>query len=119
MRLKSGESRVEEMGVKEPRMTKKEILSLIIASVEDLKEDREMGSHSSVDESTVLFGREGIFDSLGLVSLIVDVEQKIEDLGISIILGDERAVSQKRSPFRTVQSLADYACQLIQEQQHD
>ena len=100
-------------------MNRCDIVLLIIASVEELKDQSEVALRDPVTESTVLFGREGVFDSLGLVSLIVDVEQKIEDLGISIILGDERAVSQKRSPFRTVQSLADYACQLIQEQQHD
>lgn len=99
-------------------MTKDEILSLITAVVEDLKDEREVASRDSINESMVLFGREGIFDSLGLVSLLVDVEQKIEDLGIPITLGDERAVSQKHSPFRTVQSLADYVCQLIEEQQH-
>ena len=99
-------------------MNRGDVVSLIIATVEELKDEREVASHNRVTESTVLFGREGIFDSLGLVSLIVDVEQKIEDFGISIILGDERAVSQKRSPFRTVQSLADYVCRLIDEQQH-
>jgi acyl carrier protein len=98
-------------------MNRRDVVSLIIATVEELKDEREVTSHDPVTESTVLFGRGGIFDSLGLVSLIVDVEQQIEDRGISIILGDERAVSQKRSPFRTVQSLADYAYQLIEEQQ--
>ncbi len=99
-------------------MRRDDVVALIITTVEDLKDESEVTSHDPVTESTVLFGREGIFDSLGLVSLIVDVEQKIEDLGISITLGDERAVSQKHSPFRTVQSLADYVCQLIDEQQH-
>jgi acyl carrier protein len=95
------------------------IVSLIVATAEDLKKDgKKIALQNPVNESTVLFGRMGIFDSLGLVSLIVDVEQKIEDYGISIILGDERAVSQKHSPFRTVQSLADYICLLIDEQQH-
>lgn len=99
-------------------MNRDDVISLIIATVEDLKEEREAASPDPVTESTVLFGQEGIFDSLGLVSLIVDVEQQIEDHGTSITLGDERAVSQKHSPFRTVQSLADYTCQLIDEQQH-
>lgn len=99
-------------------MNRDDVVSLIIAAVDDLKDERELTSSDPVTESTVLFGREGIFDSLGLVSLIVDVEQKIDDLGTSITLGDERAVSQKYSPFRTVQSLADYVCQLIEEQQH-
>lgn len=99
-------------------MRRDDVVALIITTVEDLKDEREVTSHDPVTESTVLFGREGIFDSLGLVSLIVDVEQKIEDLGISITLGDERAVSQKHSPFRTVQSLADHVCLLIDEQGH-
>jgi len=99
-------------------MNRSAVVSLVIATVEDLKVEGEVVPHDSVTESTVLFGREGIFDSLGLVSLIVDVEQRLEDRGVSVILGDERAVSQKHSPFRTVQSLADYVCQLIDEQQH-
>jgi acyl carrier protein len=99
-------------------MNRCDVVSLIIAAVEDLKDEREVSLPDPVNESTVLFGREGIFDSLGLVSLIVDVEQQIEDHGVSITLGDERAVSQKHSPFRTVRSLTDYICQLIDEQQH-
>ena len=31
-----------------------------------------------------------------------------EELGIAVTLADERAMSQTRSPFRTVQSLTDY-----------
>jgi acyl carrier protein len=99
-------------------MDRCDVVSIIAATVEELKSEREGTSDDPVTESTVLFGREGMFDSLGLVSLIVDVEQGIEDLGMPIILGDERAVSQKRSPFRTVQSLADYAWQLIEERRY-
>jgi acyl carrier protein len=99
-------------------MNRNDVVSIIIATVEELKETSEKTLHEPVTESTVLFGREGMFDSLGLVSLIVDVEQRIEDQGISIILGDERAVSQKHSPFQTVQALADYILQLIEEQPH-
>lgn len=62
-----------------------------------------------VDAETVLLGKSSHFDSLGLVNYIVDVEQALdEDLGIAVTLADERAMSQTRSPFRTVQSLTDY-----------
>jgi len=62
-----------------------------------------------VDTETVLLGKSSHFDSLGLVNYIVDVEQALEDeLGIAVTLADERAMSQTRSPFRTVQSLTDY-----------
>ncbi len=58
---------------------------------------------------TALFGRGGCLDSLGLVAYIVAVETEIEDhFGETLTLADERAMSQKHSPFHTVQSLAEY-----------
>lgn len=63
---------------------------------------------------TSLLGKDSHFDSLGLVSFIVDVEQALDDeLGIAVTLADERAMSQKRSPFRTVQTLTDYIVTLM------
>ena len=47
-------------------------------------------------------------DSLGLVSLLIEVEEGLRDAGWEISLSDERAVSQRHSPFRTVQTLAAY-----------
>ena len=62
-----------------------------------------------VDADTVLLGKSSHFDSLGLVNYIVDVEQALdEELGVAVTLADERAMSQTRSPFRTVQALMDY-----------
>ena len=78
---------------------------------------RELGEQGVVDVEGVelgpeveLFGEEGLLDSVGLVSLIVAVEQEIEDeLGVHVALADERALSQRNSPYRTVASLAEYA----------
>jgi acyl carrier protein len=56
-----------------------------------------------------LYGRQGVLDSLGLVSLLAAIEQALEDEhGIQVTLADERAFSQARSPFRTVASLSEY-----------
>lgn len=64
-----------------------------------------------------LFGREGMLDSLGLVTLISAIEMGIEDrMGRSIRLADEKAVSQTRSPFRTVGSLAEFAERRLAEE---
>lgn len=64
-------------------------------------------------ENAPLFGREGVLDSLGLVSFIVAVEQALDDsLGLAVTLADERAVSQRASPFRTIGTLADYVVAL-------
>jgi D-alanine--poly(phosphoribitol) ligase subunit 2 len=68
---------------------------------------------------TVLFGEGGILTSLELVALIADVEELLEDeIGVTVILADERALSQKTSPFRTARSLADYAATLVEEQRN-
>ena len=67
-------------------------------------------SEEAIAAETVLFGPSGILDSIGLVSVIVELEQKLSDhAGRDVSLMDDRALSQARSPFRTVQSLADYA----------
>ena len=64
----------------------------------------------ALDSTTVLFGREGYLDSLGLVSLVVSTEQALQDeLNLTVSLADDKALSQRQSPFRTVGSLADYA----------
>jgi acyl carrier protein len=63
-----------------------------------------------------LYGRGGVLDSLSLVSLVIALEQAIQDkFGATIALADERAMSQERSPYRTVGSLVDYALALLQE----
>jgi D-alanine--poly(phosphoribitol) ligase subunit 2 len=50
----------------------------------------------------------------------VAVEQKIEDkFGFAVALADEKALSQRQSPFRTVRSLADYAAGLIERERGD
>ena len=65
-----------------------------------------------------VFLKASSLDSLGLVTLITDVEQRLEEeYDIALTLADDRAVSQRNSPFRSVQSLADYIALLIEEQQ--
>ena len=61
-----------------------------------------------------LFGSSGKLKSLEIVHFIVNVEDRVrEDLGVSITLADERAMSQKSSPFRSVSSLSAYIAELI------
>jgi acyl carrier protein len=56
----------------------------------------------------VLFGADSPLDSLGLVSLLMEVEEVLRDEGIEISLSDERAMSQRSSPFRSVPALVRY-----------
>jgi hypothetical protein len=65
---------------------------------------------------TRLLGSQAVLDSMRLVSLIVTIECELEDaFGVALTLADERALSMNASPFRSIQSLADYIGILVVE----
>ena len=67
---------------------------------------------------TRLVGPQSVLDSIQLVRLIVTTEREIEDaFGVAVTLADEGALSMKASPFRSIQSLADYIALLIKKRQ--
>jgi acyl carrier protein len=73
-------------------------------------------SLTRTDEDLPLLGADSPLDSMGLVMLIVDVEQKINDqYHADLILANERAMSRRHSPFRTVGAFAEYIVELLQE----
>ena len=90
-------------------MSKKEdIEALIIESVRLLAEDFEIESLESPNSATLLYGIGGSLDSMALVNLIADIEDAIsEKFSISISLADEKAISARLSPYRSVTSLAE------------
>ena len=96
------------------RVGRADVVALIAQAVVDLEPPR-LGEGLITDE-TPLFGDDGLLDSLGLVALIVDVEEALSArTERPITLADDRAMSQTASPFRTVGSLADYALTLVRE----
>lgn len=95
---------------------KERIFEIIASAVRDIGEEMEIESLQQVNEATKLFGNGGALDSLSLVSLIADVEEKIVDtFERSIVLADERAMSQRTSPFRDVGSLCAYVEKLLND----
>ena len=61
-------------------------------------------------DDTVLLGGGAAVDSLGLVRLVLTVERRLEDdFGTAVSLTDEKAMSQRHSPFRSVGALVAYA----------
>ena len=102
-------------------MQRDELMTLIVTSVKEftqLSDSTQKQDFESLNEETRLFGGSGLLDSLGLVSVLMDIEQQLNDrLNLSITIADERAMSQERSPFRTIGSLTDYVLVLIKEQQ--
>jgi len=67
-------------------------------------------------EKPSLVGSEGIFDSIGLVTFIVELEQGMEKrFGVRVSLADERAIAQEVTPFSSITTLAAYIEKLLLE----
>ena len=91
-----------------------DITKIILDVVKEVGVDRDNQALMSAEENTRLFGN--TLDSMGVVYLVSEVEERIADeLNINIILADERAMSQKTSPFRSVKTLAKYVDMLVKE----
>ncbi|MGB0409040.1 MAG: hypothetical protein ACPG3X_06380 [Opitutales bacterium] len=85
-----------------------EIETLVIEVAQMLAEDFELEGLSTPTGDSPLYGSGGPLDSMALVNLIADVEVAVsEKFGASIVLADEKAMSAKNSPFRSVASLTE------------
>lgn len=90
------------------------IVNIIVSNLKDVLDDSDI----NINYESGLFGDNGILDSMSLVSLIVAVEQDVEDeFGEEITIADAKAMSQKNSPFKTVGSLAEYIEKLLNEEE--
>jgi acyl carrier protein len=85
------------------------VLDIVKAAVCDLNEELGYEELRQVSEETGLHGNNAGLDSLSLVSLIVDIESQVgSEFGKSVVLADEKAMSQRNSPYRSVKSLVDF-----------
>lgn len=92
------------------------LINIILDAVNEINKTVEAKPSIELRENYPLFGSQGGMDSISLVSLIVTVEQHIEDeFAVSIILANEKAMSQRNSPFLTVGTLAQFSEKLIQQ----
>ncbi len=91
-------------------MEQDDLVELIAETVREYGGTMQRGVDGPIGADTPLFGPNGALDSIGLVSVVVELEQKLSDrAGRAISLMNDRALSRTRSPFRTVGSLAEYA----------
>ena len=93
------------------------IKALLLETLEEIGEDFQIEGLDAVDESTRLFGARSPLDSMGLVNVIAEIEDKLSELhGVEITLADEKAMSSTHSPFRSVGSCIDYIERLVAEE---
>lgn len=93
------------------------VAAAVLAAIEEINQELAPETVLEPAADTVLFGRGSALDSLGLVNLIVRVEQNLYDaFEVEITLADEKAMSQSSSPFRTVDTFTDYIVLRLEEQ---
>ena len=94
----------------------KNIETLIIDLLKDIGSENGNENLINANVKTKLFGENGNFDSMGLVIFISDLEELIdEEFNKNLTLADDRAMSQKTSPFRNVEALLKHINNLMRE----
>lgn len=93
-----------------------DILNAVYAGIDQLNRQNPDTKPLSKSPDTPLYGSASSLDSLGLINLVVAVEQNVERLlAVPITLVDDRALSQEVSPFTTVSTLVDYIERLVED----
>lgn len=93
------------------------VLQCVYAAIDEANEDRQDLPPLEKSPETPVHGTDSGLDSLGLINFVVAVEEGIErDFGATIVLSDDRALSQEPSPFERVGTLVAYIDLLLSEQ---
>jgi D-alanine--poly(phosphoribitol) ligase subunit 2 len=92
-------------------MNKDQAVQLILEVLGQFNQIHRNDRPVPVGPNTQLFGSGGNLDSLDLVRFLLLVEEAVQQTGRTVALTDEKAMSQRTSPFASVNSLAEYLAQ--------
>ena len=99
-------------------LTEEQALQLVCTTLTDLGVELDKNELINADPDLRLLGASSPIDSMGLVSLIADLEGRIAAAhNKEVVLADDKAMSALRSPFRTVAALAAHVRTLVNEAQ--
>ena len=89
------------------------MVKLLDGALAEQSTDGNSGTLLKATPTSPLVGAEAVVTSMGLVSFITDVESTLaQDHNLELSLVSEKALSRKNSPFRTIETLADYILEL-------
>jgi len=92
------------------------VLHCVYDAIDEANQDRSDAPPLEKSPNTQIHGSGDGLDSLGLINFVVAVEEGIElDLGKTILLSDDRAMSREPSPFESVRELVGYIEELLDE----
>jgi len=92
---------------------KARIAELVFAAVDEVNQQLPRAKRLEKSEATLLTGEGASLDSLGLVNLLFNTEQKIESaLGVSVTLAEDGAAAPGDA-FRTLASFTDFVHSVV------
>jgi D-alanine--poly(phosphoribitol) ligase subunit 2 len=95
---------------------KEKILNCIYKAVDDSNEQLPDDQQLEKTPETVLLGKSGKLESIELVNILVATEDYLEEeFSMPISITDEKAVSEKNSPFTTIETLSGFISDLLKE----
>src|SRR5262249_40376743 len=101
---------------KAPNMNNKTAYEIVLTSLQEVFVQSGLDAPATINDDTVLVDKNAMLDSLDVMALIVEVEQRVEnDHDVSVTLANDKAMSAKNSPFRTVAVLSDHVVAMVAE----
>ena len=92
---------------------KEQITATILTTLNDLVDTLPDNQKFKPGVDTKLFGAGSLIDSLTLVSFIVELESVLSsEFDTEIVLTDDRAMTREKSPFESVDELANYIVEI-------
>ncbi len=90
-----------------------EIREVVLQAMQRINLARRPKERLEVSPDAPIFGPGSRLDSLGLVALLIEVEEALQEAGHYVTLSDARAMSRSQSPFRDVPALVAFIADLM------
>ena len=96
--------------------TDERISKAVFSAVDELNTQLPAGVSIEKSLDAPLYGAGGKLESLDFVTLIMEVEEKINaEFGMDITIADENLLSKAKSPFSTLRTLIEYLEELVKQ----
>jgi len=93
------------------------IAKAVYAAVDELNQQLPQGVSVEKSLDAPLYGSAGKLESLDFVTLIMEVEEKINaEFGTDITIADENLLSKQKSPFSTLRTLIEYLEEVLKQE---
>ena len=93
------------------------ISKAVYAAVDDLNQQLPKGVQIDKSLDAPLYGASGKLESLDFVTLIMEVEEKINtEFGTDITIADDNLLSKEKSPFSSLRTLIEYLHEVLSKE---